>query len=211
MDSSLTHNTPKTPTSLHDTSLAADEDMTDGGDDPTAGDRDFMENDAARESDQDARIKRGFHFSEFIALANRVVDEGDKTAMNALRDLQVRCGYKFGDGDDHTSTGWRSIASQQLTPFHPLPPSTRIIRRIPQFPTPEQERTILSSMTAAPARVGNQDSVPPRVSAPLLEPCPRGLISSPITDTPNINPPPDVPPLTGNIDTAVMPPRRFKY
>ncbi|KAL0401936.1 UNVERIFIED_CONTAM: hypothetical protein Slati_4223500 [Sesamum latifolium] len=68
-----------------------------------------------------------FNLSEFLALANRVVDDGDVELLAALHSLKQHLVAKYGDGDSPTSVmSLKPVASRQPTPF-PLP--VRVLRR----------------------------------------------------------------------------------
>ncbi|KAL0448905.1 UNVERIFIED_CONTAM: hypothetical protein Slati_1446900, partial [Sesamum latifolium] len=69
---------------------------------------------------------RDFNLSEFLALANRVVDNGDAKSLAALQSLKQRWVEKFGDGESSTPiVGLKPVATQPPTPF---PPPVRVPR-----------------------------------------------------------------------------------
>ncbi|KAL0455379.1 UNVERIFIED_CONTAM: hypothetical protein Slati_0877100 [Sesamum latifolium] len=109
-----------------------------------------------------------FNLSEFLALANRVVDEGDAESWAALHTLKQRWVEKYGDGDSSTpAMGLKPVATRQLTPFPPpVRAPQRAIRSIISSP--------LDSELASPLLLTNPNAQddggapPPRVlEAPL--------------------------------------------
>ncbi|KAL0367298.1 UNVERIFIED_CONTAM: hypothetical protein Sradi_3619900 [Sesamum radiatum] len=107
--SSLTHTTPPTHTSSNPSPTAVGtaedgeggsaEEETRRGDAPTAGD---------------------FNLTEFLSLANRVVDDGDVESWIALTELKRRWVGKFGDGAvTPPNGGLRPVATSPPTPFPP--------------------------------------------------------------------------------------------
>ncbi|KAL0420812.1 UNVERIFIED_CONTAM: hypothetical protein Slati_3104100 [Sesamum latifolium] len=108
--SSLTHTTPITHTT-HD--LNPTDEATDDGD-PTAGDDGTMDKggtiamavrDPVAEEGGDrarpvtarwAKVRTEFNFSEFLALAHKVIDDGDDDSMNALSASKEKWEAKLG-------------------------------------------------------------------------------------------------------------------
>ncbi|KAL0439809.1 UNVERIFIED_CONTAM: hypothetical protein Slati_2463900 [Sesamum latifolium] len=87
-------------------------------DDPTAGVA-TQELDAENNSpnvDALARLKSDFNLKEFLALATRVIDEGDTEAITAISDLKNRWIAKFG-GDFADAPPLRPVAHRPPTPF----------------------------------------------------------------------------------------------
>ncbi|KAK4414941.1 hypothetical protein Salat_2601100 [Sesamum alatum] len=89
------------------------------------------------------RLLSEFNLSEFLALANRVIDEGDIASMEAISDLKRRWNEKFGDFQPRPSMVARPSSSRTLTPFRPITAPTRPARRIPCMPTTEQMNAYL--------------------------------------------------------------------
>ncbi|KAL0284969.1 UNVERIFIED_CONTAM: hypothetical protein Sradi_7185200 [Sesamum radiatum] len=85
-----------------------------------------------------------FNLAEFLALAHRVVDDGDVESWAALNSLKQRWIAKFGDGETTTPPGGlRPVASRVPTPFpQPLRAPRRAVRTI----------------TAPPARVPSRET-----------------------------------------------------
>ncbi|KAK4413128.1 hypothetical protein Salat_2725300, partial [Sesamum alatum] len=84
-----------------------------------------------------------FNLSEFLALSNRVIDEGDVASTEAKLDLKRRWNEKFGDFQPRPSMVARPSSSRTLTPFRPITAPTRPARRIPRMPTTEQMNAYL--------------------------------------------------------------------
>ncbi|KAL0439834.1 UNVERIFIED_CONTAM: hypothetical protein Slati_2466400 [Sesamum latifolium] len=125
--------------------------------------------------DEAVRIHSAFNFTEFLALANRVVDDGDSASLAALQELKDRWTAKFGPP-------LKPVTAHELTPYRmPLRPA----RRIPRLPTPAQEREILSRAIAPlPPPLKPQGSLLPEPddAAPLAthgEPFPTAIDAIP--------------------------------
>ncbi|KAL0439821.1 UNVERIFIED_CONTAM: hypothetical protein Slati_2465100 [Sesamum latifolium] len=169
--SSLTHTTPHThthPPAHNPSSTAAD-------DDPIGGEALIVAGDIEGDSPTVGQDPCDFNLTEFLALASRVVDEGDADSWAALHSLKQRWMAKFGDGASTTPTGGlKPVAARPPTPF---PPPMHAPRRA------------VRSITAPLARVLPRDSPPLLVadsnspSTPLLLRMRRRL---------GMNPPPPI-------------------
>ncbi|KAK4413136.1 hypothetical protein Salat_2726100 [Sesamum alatum] len=83
-----------------------------------------------------------FNLSEFLALANRVIDEGDLSSMEIIA-LKRRWIERFGDSHSRPSMDVRPSSSHTLAPFWSITVPCRPARRIPRLPTSEQMRAYL--------------------------------------------------------------------
>ncbi|KAK4420206.1 hypothetical protein Salat_2433500 [Sesamum alatum] len=63
------------------------------------------------------RLLSEFNLSEFLALPNRVIDEGDIASMEAISDLKRRWNEKFGDFQPRPSMVARPSSSHTLISF----------------------------------------------------------------------------------------------
>ncbi|KAK4434900.1 hypothetical protein Salat_0652900 [Sesamum alatum] len=90
-----------------------------------------------------SRLLSEFNLSEFLALANRVIDEGDLSSMEIIADLKRRWIERFGDSHSHPSMDVRLSSSRTLAPFRLITVPCRLARRIPRLPTSEQMRAYL--------------------------------------------------------------------
>ncbi|KAL0420749.1 UNVERIFIED_CONTAM: hypothetical protein Slati_3097800 [Sesamum latifolium] len=90
-----------------------------------------------------ARLKSEFNITEFLALATRVIDEGDSDALRAISDLKVKWAAKFGV-DAAVAPPLRPVATRPSTPFRHavvlLHPTIRVLR----LPSPDRMASILS-------------------------------------------------------------------
>ncbi|KAL0455268.1 UNVERIFIED_CONTAM: hypothetical protein Slati_0866000 [Sesamum latifolium] len=140
--SSLSHTTPHThthPPAPNPCTTAAD-------DDPIRGDA-LVVADVNGGTSPTVPRPCDFNLTEFLALASRVVDDGDAESWLALHSLKQRWVAKFGDGGSSTPTGGlKSVSTHAPTPF-PLP------MRAP--------RRALRTITAPISRVSPRDSTPP--------------------------------------------------
>ncbi|KAK4413133.1 hypothetical protein Salat_2725800 [Sesamum alatum] len=84
------------------------------------------------------RLLSEFNLSEFLALANRVIDDGDLSSMEVIMDLKRRWHAKFGDSHSRSSMDVHLSSSRTLAPFRPITIPLRPVRRIPRLPTSEQ-------------------------------------------------------------------------
>ncbi|KAK4414938.1 hypothetical protein Salat_2600800, partial [Sesamum alatum] len=115
------------------------------------------------------RLLSEFNLSEFLALANRVIDEGDIASMEAISDLKRRWNEKFGDVQPRPSMApTRPSSTRTLTPFRPITAPTRPARRIPRMPTTEQMN----------ANLLHTPTVVASFPAPLLSLLPSSMASS---------------------------------
>ncbi|KAK4413139.1 hypothetical protein Salat_2726400 [Sesamum alatum] len=89
------------------------------------------------------RLLPEFNLSEFLALANRVIDAGDIASLEAISDLKRRWNEKFGEFQPRPSMVAHPSSSRTLTPFRPIMAPTRPARRIPRMPTTEQMNAYL--------------------------------------------------------------------
>ncbi|KAL0405939.1 UNVERIFIED_CONTAM: hypothetical protein Slati_3907800 [Sesamum latifolium] len=170
-------------------------------DDPTAGVA-TQELDAENNSpnvDALARLKSEFNLKEFLALATRVIDEGDTEAMTAISDLKNRWIAKFG-GDFADAPPLRPVGHRPPTPFrHAIVPLRPAIR-VPRLPSPDRMAAILSR--------GNKPSPTPLLTLPphqpdSISPGPSAVIAPPPvrleldaagkeTLPPRVSPPPQI-------------------
>ncbi|KAK4424922.1 hypothetical protein Salat_1685800 [Sesamum alatum] len=81
--------------------------------------------------------------SKFLALANRVIDEGDIASLEAISDLKRTWNEKFCEFQPRLSMVARSSSSCTLTPFQPITAPTRLARCIPCMPMTEQMNAYL--------------------------------------------------------------------
>ncbi|KAL0434075.1 UNVERIFIED_CONTAM: hypothetical protein Slati_2741800 [Sesamum latifolium] len=154
--SSLTRTTPITHTPSHAQPLTAD-----GADedDPSARVEtrdDNVENESPN-VDSLARLKSEFNITEFLALANRVIDDGDTDALTAISDLKNRWVAKFG-GDTVDAP---PFALGSYSTAYTVPPCDRPARpaiRVPRLPSPDRMAAILSW--------GNEPSPQPLLTLP---------------------------------------------
>ncbi|KAL0293493.1 UNVERIFIED_CONTAM: hypothetical protein Sradi_6934300 [Sesamum radiatum] len=109
--------------------------------------------DEGPDADPAAPLPCAFNLTEFLTLANRVVDDGDEASWMALNSLKKRWREKFGDGDLPTPTGGlKPVASRPPTPFPPARAPRRALRTL-----------------IAPARVSDGAlMVPPLMADPPL-------------------------------------------
>ncbi|KAK4438701.1 hypothetical protein Salat_0204600 [Sesamum alatum] len=84
------------------------------------------------------RLLSEFNLSEFLALANRVIDDGDLSSMEVITDLKRRWHAKFGDSHSHPFMDVHPSSSHTLAPFQSITIPLRPARRIPRLPTSEQ-------------------------------------------------------------------------
>ncbi|KAL0292979.1 UNVERIFIED_CONTAM: hypothetical protein Sradi_6962900 [Sesamum radiatum] len=139
---------------------------------------------------------------EFLALATRVIDDGDTDALRAISDLKNRWVAKFG-GDAVDALPLRSVATLPPTPFrHAIVPLRPAIR-VPRVPSPDRIAAILSrgnepspqpllTLPSLSALVGHDQPVPEQESV-----SPRVLTPPTPTEAPpnvGIPPPPSHPP-----------------
>ncbi|KAL0320489.1 UNVERIFIED_CONTAM: hypothetical protein Sradi_5310400 [Sesamum radiatum] len=172
--SSLSRTTPNTHTPSHTQPLTAD-----GADedDPSAGVETRDDNDENESPNVDSlvRLKLEFNITEFLALANRVIDDGDTDALKVISDLKNRWVAKFG-GDAIDVPPLRSVATRPPTPFrHAIVPLRPAIR-VPRVPSPDSIAAILSQ--------GNEPSPQPLLTLPPKQmtmdlPCPASMIHPP--------------------------------
>ncbi|KAL0455539.1 UNVERIFIED_CONTAM: hypothetical protein Slati_0893100 [Sesamum latifolium] len=160
----LSHNTPRThthppanpsPTAADDTSDVV---------------RLLVDGEHGREVPTHGPKPIDFNLSEFLALANRVVDEGDADSLAALETLKRQWVEKFGDGGSATpEMGLKPVATRQPTPF---PPSLRVPRRAIHnigLPVPDREPPPLLTpadfdpMEAQPNPAVGEEAAPTRV------------------------------------------------
>ncbi|KAK4413126.1 hypothetical protein Salat_2725100 [Sesamum alatum] len=90
-----------------------------------------------------SRLLSEFNLSEFLALANRVIDEGDLSSMEIIADLKRRWIERFGDSHSRPSMDVLPSSSRTLAPFQSITVSCRPAPRIPRLPTSEQMRAYL--------------------------------------------------------------------
>ncbi|KAK4433573.1 hypothetical protein Salat_1119700 [Sesamum alatum] len=90
-----------------------------------------------------SRLLFEFNLSEFLALANRVIDEGDLSSMEIIADLNRRWTERFGDSHSRPSMDVRPSSSRTLAPFQSITVPCRPARWIPRLPTSEQMRVYL--------------------------------------------------------------------
>ncbi|KAK4426872.1 hypothetical protein Salat_1456000 [Sesamum alatum] len=114
------------------------------------------------------RLLSEFNLSEFLALANRVIDEGDLASMEAISDLKRRWTEKFGAFQSRPSMVARPSSSRTLAPFRSITAPTRPARRIPRMPTTEQMNVYLQ----------HTPSVAASFPIPLLSLPPSSMASS---------------------------------
>ncbi|KAL0445493.1 UNVERIFIED_CONTAM: hypothetical protein Slati_1677200 [Sesamum latifolium] len=199
--SSLTHSTPIThtkPSHTSDAVDAADNGDNDDGDDGTvAEDTDRMMDDAVVEDGRDnglhshsaeamAELKRKFNMEEFLALAHRVIDDGDEHTMNALQGLKHKWEATIGPvrtagrssipmtvAENPWAQGF-SLArrtvnpTRRLLPTVPLPtaPGTDSARSIPNQGVHNDVAVPNPNLHGAPPRVFGGDTPTPSPAGP---------------------------------------------
>ncbi|KAL0439828.1 UNVERIFIED_CONTAM: LINE-1 retrotransposable element O protein [Sesamum latifolium] len=211
MLSSLTHITPYTHTSPNHALEAADTADEDGDDGPVDGKHGGDGPPMTERGDgvpSGVHMPRDFNLTEFLSLANRVVDEGDTGSWAALRDLQQRWVEKFGDGSFTLPVGGgalKPVATRPATPFPPQP------LRVPR-------RAYRNLTLAPPSRVSiEQERAPIVIPSPSatcfpLSDIPRRLILPEHGVSDSVSPPADAPPprvLEGPHETLAMETRVF--
>ncbi|KAK4441865.1 hypothetical protein Salat_0521500 [Sesamum alatum] len=90
-----------------------------------------------------------FNLSEFLALANRVIDEGDLSSMEIIADLKRRWIERFGDSHSRPSMDVRPSSSRTLAPFRYLEPPPAVSH----FPVPLLALPPPSTMVAPPSEL----------------------------------------------------------
>ncbi|KAL0294574.1 UNVERIFIED_CONTAM: hypothetical protein Sradi_6880100 [Sesamum radiatum] len=141
--SSLTHSTPTHTSPILPIAAAGTAEDGEGG----SADDEVRRGDAAGQ----------FNLTEFLSLANRVVDAGDVDSWTALHELKCRWVGKFGDEAITPSvSGLRPVATRPPTPFPPpaLRAPRRAVRNVTQVPTrvsDEREAPVALLETSLPA------------------------------------------------------------
>ncbi|KAK4417502.1 hypothetical protein Salat_2575900 [Sesamum alatum] len=118
------------------------------------------------------RLLSEFNLSEFLALANRVIDEGDIASLEAISDLKRRWNEKFGEFQAPASKWLHARSSSHtLTPFRPITAPTQSARRIQRMPKTEQMNAyLLHTPSVAASFPAPLLSLPPSSMASLIFP-----------------------------------------
>ncbi|KAK4428573.1 hypothetical protein Salat_1157100 [Sesamum alatum] len=113
------------------------------------------------------RLLSEFNLSKFLALANRVIDEGNLGSMEAISDLKRRWTENLVLFSPIRR--WLHVfSSRTLAPFRPITTPTRPARRIPRMPTTKQMNAYLQ----------HTPSVAASFPIPLLSLPPSSMASS---------------------------------
>ncbi|KAK4428577.1 hypothetical protein Salat_1157500 [Sesamum alatum] len=114
------------------------------------------------------RLLSEFNLSEFLALANRVIDEGDLASMEAISDLKRRWTEKFGAFQSHPSMACPRIprmpTTKQMNAYLQHTPSVAASFPIPLLSLPPSS---MASTSLFPVSAAAETLAPPSIVAVL--------------------------------------------
>ncbi|KAL0420810.1 UNVERIFIED_CONTAM: hypothetical protein Slati_3103900 [Sesamum latifolium] len=123
-------------------------DKVEGGTLTTLAEDSHVESSTDPDQNLDARIQSEFNFPEFLLLANRVIDDGDASAMAALHAIQAKWKAKFGSPVENPP--WKHATEAALSAVTALDGSTTRVSALHKETTPRVSSPPPTAATTSP-------------------------------------------------------------